>query len=778
MKPKRAPRLRTTPVGRTDARTALPTVLHSHDVETQSRTLLRAALSPWLVIDNHEHDYGIDMFVEITRTRTGDPHLDATGKRIAVQLRATEQHVDGSIVGVPVKVNHVRYWLASTERVLLVHCELPHGLLRWRWIDDQLISDLNRADPSWIARTTVTIPVPGHQMLDIHAKEAIASIAGASRQPRLTSLVPGAYFRCLEAAKRSADRIAAAAKESGFESPSRRLASLAETLRGATYIVAITGPSRAGKSTLLNALVAREVSPVGRLPTTAVAMLITAGEADGTEVSFLDGRRVSGPASADFLAEYATLERNPDNEKGIRIITVRLVSEVLERGIEYADAPGLHDPSQAIRDVTAAALRSADAILYVIDAAPARHGGFSLNQYVIEDLQRLGTAVDDLFLVINKADALDDAERAQVDGYIERELRRYKLADRLKDRTAWASAKHAWDGWTSPTRDRSAIAPLEDRLWNHLLSSGSTGAMRLARLLPEMERAANEFLSILAARQQDGSYAAELRRRLQVCSVERERLVRICRRHVRIESRLAAQRLRLRTEEAFNRLAEWLAGVPSSQQLPASAVVQQWLQQAFVSAIDVTWRETGARMVTLSGEVAFAVEQSLLQARLATTTGGGLDLKIPSLPDLGLLPSDSLQEAWTGMLAAGLLGALLATPWTALIAVGGWLTGLVFGTAARRRREIERLVSRSRSAVESAVRETTSTLEEKIASYLGNLEHNVEDRVSVFVHDVERQLAKLGSPITPGEARRLAELERDVRDAIAELCGVLEQVRP
>lgn len=69
---------------------AMPTVTAARVLEDKSRRIFGDIVSPWLVTDWTQHDYGIDAIVEITRTRTTGSNLDATGKRFAVQLKATE----------------------------------------------------------------------------------------------------------------------------------------------------------------------------------------------------------------------------------------------------------------------------------------------------------------------------------------------------------------------------------------------------------------------------------------------------------------------------------------------------------------------------------------------------------------------------------------------------------------------------------------------------------------------------------------------------------------
>ncbi len=139
-----------------------------------------------------------------------------------------------------------------------------------------------------------------------------------------------------------------------------------------------------------------------------------AGASDQATVAFLDGSTLAIAATSEALAEYATQDRNPDNQKRVRMVTARLVSERLERGIAILDAPGLFDPSEEIRAITARAIAQANAVLFVVDVSSARSGGFAIESHVLDELKRVLNHSDRVFLLLNKADELEEADREDV----------------------------------------------------------------------------------------------------------------------------------------------------------------------------------------------------------------------------------------------------------------------------------------------------------------------------------------------------------------------------
>jgi GTP-binding protein EngB required for normal cell division len=749
----------------------LPTVPAEKVLEESSRAIFKEALSPWLVTDWQQHDYGIDAMVEVTRER-GSANFDATGKRFAVQLKATKDDVT-SRVHAPVRVRpeQVRYWNESTEPVLLALCHVPTRTIFWRWIDHAVVDELTRRDAAWIGQETVTINLATTQVLDAAAKAAIAKFVTAFRRSARRVLAPGRYVDVHTRLLALAQDLTSRAKSAGFQSVLKRLADLESSVRGSTYVVALTGPARAGKSTLLNALIGRAVSPVGRLPTTAVSLLVTAGARDEAEVVLANDERVRGEATAVFLEQYATQEKNPDNGKGVRMIGVRLVNELLERGVAYADAPGLHDPSENIRAVTETALNAAHAVLYVLDVSPAKNGGFSLTNHQLDDLKRLRAMADRLLVVLNKADVLSDEERNEVAEYLQQTLTKYGLWESLPSAPMFVSASASWDWQNGGRAGPSPLAALDDAIWSHLLHTNSTGIDRLRVAATELHRSADEFAALLAARRLSGTEAHRLRTALAACRGTEHSLVARCRQQRTVEEQLVARRIVERRDLLLGRLQKLLKAVPVDRPLPPPSQLEKEIQQQAISVLTDVWRDVGARVQAFATAVSQEVEESLQQARLATDSKEPMRFHLPQVPTLNLA-SDSLEEAWFGLFTGGLFGLIVGGPWAWAWAAGGWLAGIVLGREKRRAREIARVVERARSSLDASLGSVQGQIQEKTTQYLATLERHVTDRVTVFVHDVESQLGKHELPIDPEEARRLEGHERAVRGALGSLADV------
>jgi predicted GTPase len=192
-------------------------------------------------------------------------------------------------------------------------------------------------------------------------------------------------------------RLATAAELLGVSEVADLAAETAGRLKTLRLEVAVVGEFKRGKSSLINALIGREVLPVGVLPLTAVPTVLEQGE-DGLVVEFADGRQEHHPLRQ--VARFVTEEANPGNRLGVARVTARLHTPLLDAGVRLVDTPGVGSVHEHNTRSTDAYLPSLDAAVLVTSADPP------ISRAERAFLQRvLGYAVR-LFVVLNKADYL------------------------------------------------------------------------------------------------------------------------------------------------------------------------------------------------------------------------------------------------------------------------------------------------------------------------------------------------------------------------------------
>ena len=241
---------------------------------------------------------------------------------------------------------------------------------------------------------------------------------------------------CMDGASRLL-RLANLAQALGAEPVAEEARELATRVSEGRFYVACIGQFKRGKSTLLNALVGHEVVPTGFVPVTAVPTVIRFGDQPRARVRMRDG--AWRDIAMTDLKEYVTEELNPENEKAVDGAEVFVPSALLSSGMCFVDTPGLGSVFTGNTATTQAFIPHIDAALVVVGADPPIAG---------EELalvESIGTQVQDLILVINKADRTSDPERAAAAKFtrqvLEKRLHRpmgevfeVSAAERMEDR--------------------------------------------------------------------------------------------------------------------------------------------------------------------------------------------------------------------------------------------------------------------------------------------------------------------------------------------------------
>ncbi|MHB1737947.1 MAG: dynamin family protein [Actinomycetes bacterium] len=191
--------------------------------------------------------------------------------------------------------------------------------------------------------------------------------------------------------------------------------------------VAIVGEAKRGKSTLVNALLGRDVLPMGVTPLTAIPTTVRAGDRDVVRVQLVPGSAGTGtgarPAAPDAsehslseLAEFVTETGNPGNVRAVREVTVELTTPLAVPGLELVDTPGTgsvytHNTVQAV-----ASMATMDAAVFVLTSDPP------ISQAEHDLLVQVAQAAVRVSVVLNKADRLDAQELASVREFTRRAL--------------------------------------------------------------------------------------------------------------------------------------------------------------------------------------------------------------------------------------------------------------------------------------------------------------------------------------------------------------------
>ena len=199
------------------------------------------------------------------------------------------------------------------------------------------------------------------------------------------------------------------------------------------FNLAVVGQFKRGKSSLMNAIIGRDLLPTGLLPLTSAITTLCYGSHEKVILKRA-GWVLDPEISFPELAEYVTEQGNPGNVKGVIEARVELPVPFLRHGLYFVDTPGIGSARFENTATTYSFLPETDAVIFVTSVeAPLSEAEETFLKDVREYARRL-------FIVVNKVDLLAPNEYGQILDYIragisrilgERDVRLFPLSARL-----------------------------------------------------------------------------------------------------------------------------------------------------------------------------------------------------------------------------------------------------------------------------------------------------------------------------------------------------------
>jgi predicted GTPase len=196
-------------------------------------------------------------------------------------------------------------------------------------------------------------------------------------------------------------------KKCGDEERNRQCGELMVKLAEDRFTLAVLGQFKRGKSSLMNAIIGRELLPTGVLPLTSAITVLKFGPEERLVVE-REGLQWPEIVTVSQIEDYVTERGNPGNRKKVRTATLELPLPFLRRGLEFVDTPGIGSAIVANTATTYAFLPQCDAVLFVTSVDTPLTG------VEMEFLKEIREHVHKIFFVVNKTDLLAAAERRDV----------------------------------------------------------------------------------------------------------------------------------------------------------------------------------------------------------------------------------------------------------------------------------------------------------------------------------------------------------------------------
>jgi predicted GTPase len=211
-------------------------------------------------------------------------------------------------------------------------------------------------------------------------------------------------------------------KKSGDDARDKQCEELMVKLAEDRFTLAVLGQFKRGKSSLMNAIIGRELLPTGVLPLTSAITVLKFGPQERLVVE-REGWSWPEIVPLAKLEDYVTERGNPSNQKKVKTATIEVPVKFLRRGLEFVDTPGVGSAIVANTATTYAFLPQCDAVLFVTSVDTP------LTSVELEFLREIRQYVHKIFFVINKTDLLAERERHQVLEFVTQTIREQMGAD-------------------------------------------------------------------------------------------------------------------------------------------------------------------------------------------------------------------------------------------------------------------------------------------------------------------------------------------------------------
>lgn len=164
--------------------------------------------------------------------------------------------------------------------------------------------------------------------------------------------------------------LCAAFKELNDSAALEDLRAIREHVESGTFFVSFIGQYSAGKSSLINNLLCRQILPGGRVETTPLLTYILYGDEEGGRLFYLDGN--TEDIDLDTVMMITQSNRVAAKLENVEHLEIFLREEMLADGMILLDTPGINTLIQQHERLLANSLLLSSAIIYVVSGAPSR----------------------------------------------------------------------------------------------------------------------------------------------------------------------------------------------------------------------------------------------------------------------------------------------------------------------------------------------------------------------------------------------------------------------
>lgn len=711
----------------------------THRKERESVRAFEALVDP-CVVNWNARDYGTDCSVQFAEKIRQDGSATLSGLHFFVQLKSTERKSSAFLF--QTEVSKLISWIGSNVPVVLIIYLSNSKIFYYKLITQEFGSTLSKAKPDWSTKKTIGVGFTERDILNSENLYSTFKSQLCQVIPKQNPLLPGTYFSLKHKAKDLIENYRRITSGLAFDSPALTIDRLIEKLDLSIYKVAVVGPSRSGKSTLINCLLKRDISPMGIFQTTGVPIQIIPGAKDQVEIFFLNGKQTRENFSQTIIKSFAAQDENVGNDKKVKFLSVTVVNELLEKGISFYDVPGLDDPDDEILENTYAFVKTFNAVIFVIDISPAQNGGFLIRSDFKSQLLNLSSTLDKVFLVFNKVDVLTTEKFDETKRHIENTLKRLNILDKIDSKIHYVSAGTVLKELlsSSTTKSSADLEALENDVWRYILEGNRSGLFGMISVLKEMAGSMIDLDSLIRVRLMNSRAIESLG----------EEIKKVKSRHPELSGLIARrkqevyQAIKLKLESRKNALIEdlhtSLKAIPNNVALPNKHEIRRRLKEGMLETINFINNEFIIDVMRVQNDVDSWIESNLKKIReFLTSNSSTRFIDISSLENF-VLPDNDLSASFGMGLFVGIMTSFLSAGSALIFGVFAFFAHLIISAESMRAKEIMKIIESSKSKCEEIITEMQDKYEDALTENLERIEVYAQGKFSAYFSDIKKQM--------------------------------------
>jgi ribosome biogenesis GTPase A len=732
------------------------------DYKTQLGTLF----SPWLIKKWTQSKYGSSFILDVKDAVISTSHSEYK------EANVYSFTINKTATSITISPDQLNTWANGTRPTILLY-KKADSKIGYLLLEEHFLNTLISENPSRSALDSVAIEIKKFTLLTKQRIKVIHEFIFKWKRMVFSIMESGTYFKYKDALKSEVSKAILEVEKLKVDANLDVLKEINEEINKAIYTVAIVGATKAGKSTIINSLVSKYVSPIDIRPTTGIPTNIVPGKEEKTEVLLQDEKVIIGPAAESFLNQWVAIDQNRSNYKKVKMVTVWVKSAQMEKGLSFCDFPGLDDADPVIEKTVSNALKFVNAIIYVIDAS-GMTSGFKFPKQYRDDLLNLKNK-DRIFLVINKIDHFaDQGLLSQFKAFMDEELDRLGLKSLFSYPPIYMTAKKSFAQRQKGIYEKDEMLVLESQVWDHLLANSKSGLHNLMNIVGQVSLESERLTRTLNLRVSHGDKQKKLQEELKSTQLELNNIKAFELQKRQQITHWLEETLEAEKKYLIRYYKEELHSININNAVPNDKAIETYLREQFTLTAPEIFEQLENQITQLHNDLNIWVGKKLQPVEITIDTYTKHQFKNSETFYQLLQPvAHIFSESYGKSVPTSMIGNIAYHIFNTLEWFGDALWDIFASARTVRNKKINGIIRRLTRCYDETFEKIFFAFHAHLEHKCDHLRSKVVDRTTVYIAGMNKQISALNNPLSESE-KKLYELAIEKLTDLDNNCGAIK----